>query len=71
MTPKEKEGMATCSSILAWKIQRTEEPGRLQFMGSKESDMTEQLNTPKEEISKIHIVWRKVTTPLQVQSIVQ
>ena len=40
-------------------------------MGSKESDMTEQLSTPKEEISKIHIVWRKATTPLQVQSIVQ
>ena len=40
-------------------------------MGSKESDITEQLSTPKEEISKIHVVWRKVTTPLQVQAIVQ
>ena len=30
----EKE-MATHSSILAWKIPRTEEPGRLQFMGSQ------------------------------------
>ena len=30
--PLEKE-MATHSSILAWKIPRTEEPGRLQFMG--------------------------------------
>ena len=62
--------MATYTSIL-WKIQWTEEPGRLQFMGSKESDITEQLSTPKEEISKIHVVWRKVTTPLQVQAIVQ
>ena len=35
----EKE-MATHSSILAWKIPWTEEPGRLQFMGSQESDMT-------------------------------
>ena len=26
--------MATCSSILAWKIPWTEEPGRLQSMGS-------------------------------------
>ena len=39
----EKE-MATLSSILAWEIPWTEEPGGLQFMGSQESDMTEQLN---------------------------
>ena len=32
--PLEK-GMATHSSILAWKIPRTEEPGGLQFMGSQ------------------------------------
>ena len=30
----EKE-MATHSSILAWEIPRTEEPGRLQLMGSQ------------------------------------
>ena len=35
----EKE-TATHSSILAWRIPRTEEPGRLQSMGSQESDMT-------------------------------
>ena len=28
-----EEGMATHSSILAWRIPRTEEPGRLQSMG--------------------------------------
>ena len=28
-----EEGMATHSSILAWRIQRTEEPGGLQSMG--------------------------------------
>ena len=28
-----EEGMATHSSILAWRIPWTEEPGRLQFMG--------------------------------------
>ena len=28
-----EEGMATCSSILAWKIPRTEEPYGLQSMG--------------------------------------
>ena len=32
--PMEKE-MATHSSILAWKIPWTEEPGRLQSMGSQ------------------------------------
>ena len=28
-----EEGMATHSSILAWKIPWTEDPGRLQFIG--------------------------------------
>ena len=28
-----KKGMATRSSIIAWKIPQTEEPGRLQSMG--------------------------------------
>ena len=37
--PLEKE-MATHSSILAWRISRTEEPGGLLSMGCKESDMT-------------------------------
>ena len=37
--PLEKE-MATHSSILAWEIPWTEEPGRLQFMGLQESDTT-------------------------------
>ena len=35
--PLEKE-MAAHSSILAWEIPWTEEPGRLQSMGSQESD---------------------------------
>ena len=40
-----EEGKGTHSSILAWEIPWTEEPGRLQSMGSqKESDTTEQLN---------------------------
>ena len=37
--PLEKE-MATHSSILAWRISWTEEPGGLQFMGLQELDMT-------------------------------
>ena len=40
--PLEK-GMATHSSILAWRVPWTEEPGRLQLQGHKESDTTEQL----------------------------
>ena len=34
--------MASLSSILAWKLPWTEEPGRLQSMESQESDTTEQ-----------------------------
>ena len=36
--------MATHSSILAWKTPRAEEPGRLQSVGSRESDTAEQLH---------------------------
>ena len=32
-----REGMATHSSILAWEIPWTEEPGKLQSMGSQKS----------------------------------
>ncbi|CAM9218130.1 unnamed protein product [Rangifer tarandus platyrhynchus] len=60
--------MATHSSILAWRIPWTEEPGGLQSMGSQESDMTEQQNhllaevylggnaieTHKEQREKVH-----------------
>ena len=35
------EGVATHSSILAWRIPWTEEPGRVRSMGSQESDTTE------------------------------
>ena len=40
-----EEGMATHSSILAWEIPWTEEPGRLQSVESEESDTTERLRT--------------------------
>ena len=42
--PLEKE-MATHSNIFAWSTPWTEECGRLQSMGHKELDMTEQLNS--------------------------
>ena len=38
--PLEKK-MATHSSILTWEIPWTEDPDRLQSMGSQESDMLE------------------------------
>ena len=38
-----KKGMATHSSILAWRIPWTEKPGGLQSTGYKESDTTERL----------------------------
>ena len=37
--PLEKE-IAAHSNILAWRILWTAEPGRLQYMGSQESDTT-------------------------------
>ena len=44
--------MATHSSTLAWKIPWTEEPGRLQSMGSLRVDMTEQLHFHFHELEK-------------------
>ena len=35
-----EEEMPTHSNILAWEISCTEEPGRLQYMRSQESDTT-------------------------------
>ena len=35
-----EEEMAPCSSVLAWKTLRTEEPGGLQFLELQESNMT-------------------------------
>ena len=50
--PLEK-GMATHSSILAWRIPWTEEPGGYSPWGCKESDTTEQLtHTLLDKISK-------------------
>jgi len=39
-----EEVIATHSNILAWRIPWTEEPGRLQSMGSQESNTTEELS---------------------------
>ena len=42
--PSSEKAMAPRSSTFAWKIPWTEEPGRLQSMGSLESDTTERLH---------------------------
>ena len=47
--PLEKE-MATHSSILAWRIPQTEEPGRLQSMGSQESEHNLVTKSPSPEL---------------------
>ena len=45
-------GMATLSSILAWRIPWTEEPGGLQSTGHKESDTTERLTLSHDRLAK-------------------
>ena len=52
-----KEGMVTHSSILAWEIPWTEEPGRLQSMGSPRvrHDLVTKLPTTKEKASVLNI----------------
>ena len=49
--PLEKE-MATHSSVLAWRISWTEEPGGYSPQGQKVSDMTERLTLPLSSSSK-------------------
>ena len=60
----EKE-MATHSSILAWEIPRTEEPGGLQSMESQESHTTEWLNHHQAINSDFNIVDANYRAPLR------
>ena len=54
--------MATHSTVLAWKIPWTGEPGRLQVHGDcKELDMTERLST-KNIFLKLIIFWNEFVT---------
>ena len=57
--PLEKE-MATHSSILAWRIPWTEEPGGLQSMGHKESDTPERLHFHFHLFKRAFLVAQKV-----------
>ena len=52
--PLEKE-MATCSSILAWKIPWTGEPGRLQSMGSQRAGHDRAAFASEEVACHLHV----------------
>ena len=48
--------MATHSSILAWKIPRTEEPGGLQTMGSLFVDTTKEIEHTNQLKNRAHVL---------------
>ena len=48
-----EEGMATCCSILAWRIPWTEEPGGLQSIGSQTQQLSTHMHTHVNCISKL------------------
>ena len=52
-----EEGMATHSSILAWRIPWTEEPGGCSPWGHRESDTTEQLTCTHTVLFRLRGVW--------------
>ena len=58
--------MATHSSILAWKVPWTEEPGGLQFMGLQKSEMTEWLNYQQSSVNR---ETKKMTTWISKESL--
>ena len=62
--PLEKE-MATHSSILAWKIRRTEEPGRPQSTGSQESDNDLEIKPPTTIVDTGKGIWAIHSEPLR------
>ena len=49
-----EEGMATHSSIIAWRISWTEEPGTLQSIVSTQLDTTEQLSMHTHMHTRMH-----------------
>ena len=57
-----KEEMATHAAILAWEISWTEEPGRLQFMGSQRAGhdgVTEHIHLEEREEGLKDFFWPK------------
>ena len=60
--------MATHSSILAWKIPWTEEPGGLQSMGSQRVGTTlKRLSMPAQNTSRTFLVaqWKSICLAMQ------
>ena len=57
-----EEGMATHASILAWRITWTLEPGGLQSIGHKESDMTEATEHWAQSVQLLSCVWLFATS---------
>ena len=58
--------MATHSSILAWRIQRTAEPGGLQSTEGRESDTTERLSMHSDNVGYCrHIIDEKTEVQRQ------
>ena len=57
--PLEKE-MATHSSVLAWRIPWTGEPGGLQSMGSQSRTRRKQLSTHTQRMSRLHFFFHLV-----------
>ena len=60
--------MATHSSILAWKIPRTEEPGRLQSMGSQKLETTEQLTFSLFTVYLLRFLYMSVGVVVKISS---
>ena len=52
-----EEGMATHSSILAWRIPWTEEPGRLQSIGSQRVGHDRATNTHHDSVDSCYSWW--------------
>ena len=50
-----EKGKATLSSILAWEVPWTEEPGGLQFMGSQ--GIRQNLVTKQQQQLEIRLLW--------------
>ena len=61
--------MASCFSILAWRIPWTEEPGALQFMGSQKLDMTEQLTLSHSVSSRVPACWGLNVPPTKIHTL--
>ena len=66
-----EEEMATCSSILAWKIPWTEEPGGLHSpRGCKELDVTEHARTQRIRVDPNLSTYPDPLSPLGVRMFV-